>query len=276
MSEEYYISYSLTSNRSATYCRCSIGHLSDTEIALFEQESRIAEEPHYALECANAIPLSSPEERYAHHKALEQFNEDHRTLELLAESFHGQPVTKVQHLLPKHILVMQRFMQIADIVRKASATDTPGEDPDCLIKDAQETAEEVQAAHKTEAVSQITGQNAQVQPNQIAPTSKPPKQNSSKLNKRKSCSRETHEKKLRDCIIDFVNRSTLGEKVKLGELADAYGLRPEVFRKHTKDGKLSKGYKLMQAAQKVVMRDRKGHKDETQDFILKLLEKRSK
>jgi hypothetical protein len=90
---------------------------------------------------------------------------------------------------------------------------------------------------------------------------------------RKSCTREKYEKKLRDCIIDYVNRSTQGETVLLKDLVKVHGLRPEVFRKKDKNDNLTKGYKLMQAAKKVVAKDRKGNKDAVQDFLIKLLEK---
>jgi len=86
-------------------------------------------------------------------------------------------------------------------------------------------------------------------------------------NTRKSCTRKDHERKLKDCVIDFVNQSTQGVTVKLGELTKAHNLRPEVFRKGTK------GHELMQAALKVVAKDRKGDKNAIQEFVIKLLEK---
>ena len=127
-------------------------------------------------------------------------------------------------------------------------------------KDFAEIARTVIAAHTT------------VQPpsSQEKSSSPPPDKPKKKSSQRKSCSREVHERKLKDCVIDFVNQSTQGITVKLGELTKAHNLRPEVFRTGTK------GYKLMRAALKAVAKDRKGDKDAAQDFVIKLLEKTQK
>jgi hypothetical protein len=94
-----------------------------------------------------------------------------------------------------------------------------------------------------------------------------------KKSTRKSSTREKHKENVITSVIDFVTRTTQGETVLLKDLTKDHNLSPGAYRKKDKNGNIREAYKLMREARKVVIRDRKGNKEQTQDFLLQLLKK---
>ena len=126
--DEYFITYR---KGDAPICRCSIGQLEKKEVNFFERESGIKSDHNYTLDWD--VSLDSPEERYEHNEALNEFKRGVKLYDMFqfrwqisAEEYCHIPddKKKAKFEIP-HITKMVEFQRVAAEVRKANGRAMP-------------------------------------------------------------------------------------------------------------------------------------------------------